>query len=107
MNKPNDLVRRIKMALALVLLATVTGCAGYVDEGDYYDEGYYDNGYYDDWGPDMYFFGGGYYRDHGRDMYRYGQRGAESRGAAHLGGGGGGGHFGGGGHGGGGGGHGR
>jgi hypothetical protein len=95
------------MALGIALLATMTGCAGYVeDEGEYYDDqgyydqGYYGEGYYDGGGPDIYVFGGRYERGH--DVRRFARRGLESRAAAHPGirgeghFGGGGGHFGGG-----------
>ena len=33
MNKGNTLVGRIKLALGIALLATMTGCAGYVGDG--------------------------------------------------------------------------
>ena len=101
MSNANGLVNRIKIGLGIVLVASLTGCAGYVDGG--YGGGYGDYGDYgyDGGGSDIYLFSGGY--DRGRDVRAYSHRGSESRGAAHFSGAGGGGHSGGGGHGGGGG----
>jgi len=96
MNKTNDPVNRIKIGLGIALLATLTGCVGWVDGGGGY------GGVVVAPEPDFYFFGGGY--DRGRDVHGYSDRGAASRAAAHPsagghagGGGGGGGHGGGGG----------
>jgi len=93
MNNAKGLVNRIKVGFGIVLVASLTGCAGYVDGG--YGGGYGDYGGYDG-GSDIYLFGGGY--DRGRDVQAYSHRGSESRGAAHFGGGRSGGHGGGGGH---------
>ncbi|MGA2030311.1 MAG: hypothetical protein ABSG87_09600 [Verrucomicrobiota bacterium] len=78
MNKVNGLLDRIKIGLGIflgvALLATVTGCVGFVGEG---------------YGgvvvaqPDLFLFGGGY--DRGRDVHAYSNRGYESRGAGHSG----------------------
>jgi hypothetical protein len=84
MTKTNGLVDRIKIGLAMALLATLTGCIGWVGGGY--------GGEVDVSGPDLYLFGGGY--DRGRDVHGYSQRGFASRAAAHPGGGG---HSGGGG----------
>ena len=81
MNKANGPVDRIKIGLGIVLLATLTGCVGYVDGGY--------GGAVVVAGPDVYVFGGGYY-DRGRDVHAYSHRGAVSRAVAHPGGGGGG-----------------
>jgi hypothetical protein len=78
------LAGRINLGLGLlvvVLAASLSGCVGYVDGGGY---GGYDGGYYDGGGPDVYLFGGGGY-GRGRDVHAYSQRGAASRGAAHVG----------------------
>jgi len=76
MNKANALVDRIKIGLGVALVATLTGCVGYVDGGGY-------GGAVVVPGPvvvvpDLFLFGGGY--DRGRDMHGYSQRGFESRG---------------------------
>jgi hypothetical protein len=78
MNKANGLVDRIKIGLAIALLAALTGCVGYVDGGY--------GGAVVVAGPDVYLFGGGYER--GRDVHDYSRRGGESRAVAHPGGGG-------------------
>ncbi len=78
MNKANALVDRIKMGLGIALLATLTGCIGWVGGG--YGGGVVVAE------PDVYLFGGGY--DRGRDVHNYSQRGVASRAAAHPGGGG-------------------
>jgi hypothetical protein len=95
MNPPNGSVNRIKIGLGIALLATLTGCVGWVDGGGGY------GGVVVAPEPDFYFFGGGY--DRGRDVHGYSDRGSASRAAAHPsagghvgGGGGGGGHGGGG-----------
>jgi hypothetical protein len=79
-NKANALVDQIKIVLGIVLVATLTGCVGFVDGGGDY------GGAVVVPGPDLFLFGGGY--DRGHDMHGYSQRGAVSRGAAHPGGGG-------------------
>jgi len=61
----------------LMVLTTLTGCAGY------YGPGYYGSTVVVS-EPDMYLFGGDYGR--GRDVRNYSHRGSESRGAAHSGG---------------------
>ncbi len=82
MSKSNILVKRIKLGLGILLLATLTGCIGYVGGGGDYGGGGW-------WGgPDIYVFGGGYDHDRGHDVRGYSARGAASRGAAHSGGGG-------------------
>ncbi len=78
MNKANDPVGRIKIALGISLLATLTGCVGYVG-GGYVEGGYVGPVVVP--GPDMYVFGGGYER--GRDVHDYSHRGFESRAVAH------------------------
>jgi hypothetical protein len=86
MNKANGpVVKRIRIALGLVLLIALAGCLGYVDGG---------------YGgavvvpePDLYLFGGGYYGggyygggyERGRDVHAYSHRGAASRAVAHSG----------------------
>jgi hypothetical protein len=85
MNMPKTAVPHIKMVLATVLLAALTGCAGgYVAaDGGYGGAvivpdpvvGIYGGGYY----------GGGY--DRGHDVHAYSERGSASRGVAHGGGG--------------------
>jgi hypothetical protein len=89
MNKANGLVDGIKIGLGIALLATLTGCVGWVDGGGGY------GGEVVVPGPDLFLFGGGY--DRGRDVHDYSHRGVVSRAAAHPSGGG---HAGGGGHGG-------
>ena len=79
MNKTNGPVARIKIALGIALLATLTGCVGgYVGV---------DGGYGGAVVVDP-LFGGGFY-DRGRDVHDYSHRGTVSRGVAHSGGGGG------------------
>ena len=75
MNKTNDPVNRIKIGLGIALLATLTGCVGWVDGGGGY------GGVVVAPEPDFYFFGGGY--DRGRDVHDYSHRGHESREVAH------------------------
>jgi hypothetical protein len=75
MNKTNGLADRIKIGLGVALVATLTGCVGFVDGGGDY------GGAVVVPGPDVYLFGGGY--DRGRDVHGYSQRGAVSRGVAH------------------------
>jgi hypothetical protein len=69
----NGLVDRIKIGLGIALLATLTGCVGYVGGGY--------GGAVVVAEPDMYVFGGGYER--GRDVHDYSHRGSVSRAAAH------------------------
>lgn len=64
--------------LGAVVLATVTGCVGFVGGGGDVDVVAP--------GPDVYLFGGGY--DRGRDVHAYSDRGHASRAVAHGGGGG-------------------
>jgi hypothetical protein len=78
MNKGNGLVDRIKIGVAIALLAALTGCVGVVGGGY--------GGAVVVPGPDLFLFGGDY--DRGRDVQDYSHRGSESRGAAHPGGGG-------------------
>ena len=73
MNKTNGPVDRIKVGLAIVLLAALTGCVGYVDGGY--------SGTVVVPGPDFYVFGGPYYGGH--DARDYSRRGSESRAVAH------------------------
>jgi len=94
MNKPNEPIDGVKIALAVALLTVLTGCVGVVGDGGYY------GGDAVVGGPDVYLFGGGY--DRGHDVHAYSQRGGASRATAHPGGGG---HVGGGARGGGGGKH--
>lgn len=80
MNKANGPVDRIKMGLGIVLLATLTGCVGYVDGG------YGGTVVVAD--PDVYVFGGGYYGGGGyyrggHDIRDYSHRGSASRAVAH------------------------
>jgi hypothetical protein len=77
--KPNGLVDPVKIGLGIVLLATLTGCVGYVDGG-------YGGGGVVVAEPDVFLFGGGY--DRGRDVHAYSSRGSESRAVAHSSGGG-------------------
>jgi hypothetical protein len=62
-------------ALGAILLATLSGCVGYVDGG-------YSGGGVVVAEPDVFLFGGGSY-DRERDVHDYSHRGAVSRGAAH------------------------
>jgi hypothetical protein len=77
MKKMSRSIDRIKIALAITLLAVLTGCVGVVG-GGYGGEVVVP-------GPDVYLFGGGY--DRGRDVHAYSQRGFASRAVAHPGGG--------------------
>jgi hypothetical protein len=83
LNKKHGPVDRIKIGLGIALLATLTGCVGYVD-GGYVGGGY--GGAVVVAEPDVYLFGGGY--DRGRDVHGYSNRGSVSRAAAHPSGGG-------------------
>ena len=100
MSKASASINQIKLGFGILLVATLSGCATYVEP----DYGVYD--YYEGWWPDadVYVFGGPYER--GPYVYAYSHRGWGSRGGGWHGGGGhyggGGGHIGGGGHGGGG-----
>jgi hypothetical protein len=76
--KANLPMKQIKTALAMVLLATFAGCAGYVDGGGGYGGGGY-GGTVVVAGPR--FYGGGY--DRGGDVHGYSHRGSESRAVAH------------------------
>ena len=80
MNKTTGYFDRAKSGLALVLLAALTGCVGYVGPG---------GGDAVVVGPDVGFYGGVY--DRGHDVHAYHDRGFRSRGIAHGGGHGGGG----------------
>ena len=62
MNKTNSAVDRIKIGLAVALVAVLTGCVGYVDGG-----GGYGGSAVVVSEPDVYVFGGGYER--GRDVH--------------------------------------
>ena len=75
MNQANGPVDRIKIGLGIALLASLTGCVGYVDGGYY-------GGPVVVPGPSVYFWGGDY--DRGRDVRVYSHRGYESRAVAHL-----------------------
>jgi hypothetical protein len=74
MNLPNGPLDRIKIGLGIALLAALTGCVGYVDEGYYGGSAVVS-------GPDVGFYGGGYERGH--DVRAYSHRGGESRAVAH------------------------
>jgi hypothetical protein len=74
MNKTNGPVDRIKIVLGIALVATLTGCVGYVDGGY--------SGAVVVAETDVYVFGGGYY-ERGRDVHDYSHRGSESRAVAH------------------------
>ena len=74
MNRTLDYLNRAKIALAITLLAGLTGCAGYVDGGGY-------GGSVVVPGPDVGFYGGFY--DRGVDVHAYHDRGFRSRGVAH------------------------
>jgi hypothetical protein len=80
LRKPNWLVDPIKISLGIVLLATLTGCVGYVDGG-------YGGGGVVVAEPDLVVFGGGDY-GRGHDVHGYSQRGSASRAVAHSSGGG-------------------
>jgi len=69
-------IDRIKSGLGIVLLATLTGCFGYVDGGG--------GAAVVVGGPEVGFFGGPYERGH--DVHAFSNRGAVSRGVAHGGG---------------------
>jgi hypothetical protein len=81
MNHANGPVDRIKIGLGIALLASLTGCVGYVD-GGYVDGGYVGAVVV----PEPLFIGGAY--DRGRDVHVYSQRGVASRAVAHPSGGG-------------------
>jgi hypothetical protein len=74
MNQANATVDRIKIGLGIALLASLTGCVGYVDGGYYGGPGVVS-------GPNVSFWGGDY--DRGRDVHVYSQRGVASRAVAH------------------------
>jgi hypothetical protein len=80
MNKANGPVDQIKIGLGIALVATLTGCVGWVDGGGGY------GGAVVVAEPDIYLFGGGYER--GRDVHGYSDRGSASRAVAHPSGGG-------------------
>ena len=75
MNQANGPVDRIKIGLGIALLASLAGCAGYVDGG------YYGGPAVVVPGPSVYFWGGDY--DRGHDVHVYSHRGYESRAVAH------------------------
>ena len=75
MRRASGPMGRIRMGLAIVLLAALTGCVGYVDGG-------YSGTVVVPGPDDMYVFGGGYYEG-GRDVRDYSHCGAESRAVAH------------------------
>jgi hypothetical protein len=75
MNQANGPVDRIKIGLGIALLASLMGCAGYVEGG------YYGSPAVVVPGPNVYFWGGDY--DRGRDVRVYSHRGYESRAVAH------------------------
>ncbi len=77
MNKINSAVDRIKIGLAVALVAVLTGCVGYVDGG-----GGYGGSAVVVADPDVYVFGGGGY-ERGHDVHDYSHRGAVSRAVAH------------------------
>ncbi|HEV7927564.1 MAG TPA: hypothetical protein VGR14_19590 [Verrucomicrobiae bacterium] len=79
MNSTLDFFDRVRIALAITLLAGLTGCAGYVDGGGGYNASVVVPG------PDVGFYGGFY--DRGVDVHAYHDRGFRSRGFAHGGGG--------------------
>jgi hypothetical protein len=73
-----EYLNRIRIGLALVFLAVLTGCVGYADGGAVVAGpavGIY--------GPDVGFYGGFY--DRGHDVHAYRDRGVRSRGIAHPG----------------------
>jgi hypothetical protein len=71
MTRTNKVFYQFKTGLAVALVATLTGCVGFVGPGPGGPDVYVG-------GPDVYLFGGGY--DRGRDVHAYSQRGYESRG---------------------------
>jgi hypothetical protein len=75
----NDSSDRIKIGLAVALVATLTGCVGFVGPGPGGPDVYVG-------GPDINVFGGDY--DRGHDEHAYSQRGFSSRAVAHPSGGG-------------------
>lgn len=75
----NDL---LKFGAGTLLVASLTGCVGYVDGGG--AVGYVAPVFVPV--PEVYIYGGGYERGH--DVHIYSERGHESRGFAHPGGGG-------------------
>ena|ERR1035437_3676409 len=72
--RPKLIASSAAAGLGMALLATLTGCVGYVDGGYY-------GGPVVVPGPDVYFYGGGYERGH--DVRAYSHRGVESRTVAH------------------------
>jgi hypothetical protein len=75
MNRTFDCFNHLKIALAITLLAVLTGCAGYVDGPGYYGASVVVPA------PDVGFYGGFY--DRGVDVHAYHDRGFRSRGVAH------------------------
>jgi hypothetical protein len=67
-------MKRIEIGLGIALLATMTGCVGYVDGGYY-------GGPVVVPVPEVYFYGG--YYERGRDVRVYSHRGVESRAVVH------------------------
>ncbi len=77
MNPAKALADRIKLGLAIAMVATLTGCIGVVGGGG----GWWGGGW---WGGDGGWWGGG---DRGHDVRGFSARGAASRAVAHGGGG--------------------
>jgi len=75
MNQTLALADRIKIGLAIAMLATLTGCIGVAGGGGWWGGGW--------WGGDGGWWGG---RDRGQDVRGFSARGAASRAAAHGGG---------------------
>ena len=77
MNKTNNPVDRIKIAMGIALLAALTGCVGFVG-GGYRGEVVVPGP------PDVFLFGGGFDHERGRDVHVESHRGYESRAVAHA-----------------------
>jgi hypothetical protein len=73
MKETGIILNRIKIGVAMILLAGLTGCVGYVDGGY--------GGTVVVPGPDVGIYGGFY--DHGPDVHVYHDRGFRSRAIAH------------------------
>jgi hypothetical protein len=69
-------IELIAIGVAIVLMATLVGCVGYVDGGY--------GGAVVVGGPEVTVFGGGFER--GREVHEYSRRGGDSRAAGHSGG---------------------
>jgi hypothetical protein len=76
-------INRIKIGLAAMLLAGLTGCVGYADVG-YGGAVVAPGPDVNIYGPDVGFYGG--FSDRGRDVHAFRDRGFASRGIAHPGG---------------------